>query len=215
VSNNESFIDEVTEEVRRDRLYGLLRRYGWIGIAAVVAIVGVAAWFEWQRARDTAAAQALGDAMLGALEAEDRVTALGAVSAAGDAEMLRLMLLAAEQEAAGDVAGARASYEAVGGMAGLDPLYADLARLKALMLAGDMAAEERMAGFEALSRPGAPYRMLALEQMALGQIAAGDAAAARETLSAIIEDAAVSPGLRSRAEALVEALGAPADGATE
>lgn len=215
MSNNESFIDEVTEEVRRDRLYGLLRRYGWIGIAAVVAIVGVAAWFEWQRARDTAAAQALGDAMLGALEAEDRVTALGAVSAAGDAEMLRLMLLAAEQEAAGDVAGARASYEAVGGMAGLDPLYADLARLKALMLAGDMAAEERMAGFEALSRPGAPYRMLALEQMALGQIAAGDAAAARETLSAIIEDAAVSPGLRSRAEALVEALGAPADGATE
>lgn len=215
MSNNESFIDEVTEEVRRDRLYGLLRRYGWIGIAAVVAIVGVAAWFEWQRARDTAAAQALGDAMLGALEAEDRVTALGAVSAAGDAEMLRLMLLAAEQEAAGDVAGARASYEAVGGMAGLDPLYTDLARLKALMLAGDMAAEERMAGFEALSRPGAPYRMLALEQMALGQIAAGDAAAARETLSAIIEDAAVSPGLRSRAEALVEALGAPADGATE
>lgn len=215
MSNNESFIDEVTEEVRRDRLYGLLRRYGWIGIAAVVAIVGVAAWFEWQRARDTAAAQALGDAMLGALEAEDRVTALGAVSAAGDAEMLRLMLLAAEQEAVGDVAGARVSYEAVGGMAGLDPLYADLARLKALMLAGDVGAEERMAGFEALSRPGAPYRMLALEQMALGQIAAGDAAAARETLSAIIENAAVSPGLRSRAEALVEALGAPADGATE
>ncbi len=215
VSNNESFIDEVTEEVRREKLYGYLRRYGWVGIAAVVLIVGGAAWFEWQRAQDAASAQALGDAMLGALEAEDRVAALAEVSAAGDAEALRLMLLAAEQEAAGDAAGARASFEAVGGMVGIDPLYADLARLKALMLAADMDGAERLAGFETLARPGAPYRMAALEQMALAQIGAGDVAAAQETLAAIIEDAAVSPAMMSRAEALVEALGAPADSATE
>jgi hypothetical protein len=215
VSNNESFIDEVTEEVRREKLYGYLRRYGWIGVAAVVLIVGGAAWFEWQRAQDMAAAQALGDAMLGALETEDRVAALAAVTATGDAEALRLMLLAAEQEQAGDAAAARASLEAVAAMAGIDPLYGDLARLKALMLATDMGAEERLAGFEALSRPGAPYRMAALEQMALAQLGAGDVTAAQETLAAIIEDAAVSPTMASRAEALREALGAPADGATE
>ena len=37
MSETDSFIDEVNEEVRRDRLYGALRRYGWIAILAVLA----------------------------------------------------------------------------------------------------------------------------------------------------------------------------------
>ena len=36
MSENESFIDEVTEEVRRDKLYLLLKKYGWIGVVAIV-----------------------------------------------------------------------------------------------------------------------------------------------------------------------------------
>ena len=43
MSETDSFIDEVNEEVRRDRLYAALRRYGWIAIVAVLAIVGGAA----------------------------------------------------------------------------------------------------------------------------------------------------------------------------
>ena len=37
VSNPESFIDEVNEEVRRDRLYQNIRRYGWIAVVVVLA----------------------------------------------------------------------------------------------------------------------------------------------------------------------------------
>jgi fermentation-respiration switch protein FrsA (DUF1100 family) len=40
VSDTDSFIDEVTEEVRRDRLFGLMKRYGWIAALAVLLIVG-------------------------------------------------------------------------------------------------------------------------------------------------------------------------------
>jgi hypothetical protein len=206
VSNNESFIEEVTEEVRREKLFGLLRRYGWIGALAVLAIVGGAAWVEWQRATARAAAEARGDGLLDALAAEDPVAALGALPQAGPAEPLRLMLLAAGQEAAGDAAAARASFEAVAAAPGLDPIYADLARLKALMLASEMDPDERLAGLGVLSLPGAPYRMPALEQMALVQLETGDLAAARETLAAIIEDAGVTPALRERAEALALAL---------
>ena len=212
MSNTEGFIEEVTEEVRRDRLYGLLRRYGWIAAVAVLAIVGGAAWVEWQRATARVEADGRGDAMLDALAAEDPAAALGALSEAGPAEPLRLLLLAAQQEATGDAAAARASLEAVAALPGADPLYADLARLKALMLAGDMDPAERLAGLEALSLPGAPFRMPALEQMALVQVEAGDLAAARETLVAILEDAALSPGMRARAEALTEAIGPAGDG---
>lgn len=207
MSNNESFIDEVTEEVRREKLYGYLRRYGWIGIAAVLLIVGGAAWYEWQRSQAEAAAQTLGDTLLSALESDDPVAGLGAVVTAGDADAVRLLLLASEQEVAGDAAAARATLDTLAGMSGVNPLYSDLARLKGLMLATDMDAADRLAGFEALSLPNAPYRMPALEQMALLQVTSGDTVAAKETLTAIIEDAAVSQGMRSRAEALLEALG--------
>jgi len=32
MSDTDSFINEVTEEVRRDRLYGMFRRWGWFAL---------------------------------------------------------------------------------------------------------------------------------------------------------------------------------------
>ena len=79
MSNNESFIDEVTEEVRRDKLYAGLRKYGWIGILGVLLLVGGASVNEWMKARERAAAEAAGDAILAAVGAGD-----AAAQAAGD-----------------------------------------------------------------------------------------------------------------------------------
>ena len=70
MSETDSFIEEVTEEVRRDKLFALFRRYGWIGILAVLLIVGGAGWNEWRKAQDRAAAEALGDRMISALESD-------------------------------------------------------------------------------------------------------------------------------------------------
>ena len=68
MSNNDSFIDEVTEEVRRDKLFAAFRKYGWIGAVVVIGIVGGTAWNEWQQSREAARAQAFGDAVLDALD---------------------------------------------------------------------------------------------------------------------------------------------------
>ena len=57
MSNPESFIEEVNEEVRRDRLYGLLRRYGWIAVLAILLIVGGAAYSEYRKAQARAQAE--------------------------------------------------------------------------------------------------------------------------------------------------------------
>ena len=65
-NQNDSFIDEVTEDLRRDRLFLFLRRYGWIAILAIVALVGAAAWREWSAVRADRDARAFGDAILAA-----------------------------------------------------------------------------------------------------------------------------------------------------
>ena len=56
MSDTDSFIDEVTEEVRRDQLFLMLKKYGWIGGVAVVLIVGGAAIREYGKSEDRAAA---------------------------------------------------------------------------------------------------------------------------------------------------------------
>ena len=68
MSNPESFIDEVTEEVRRDKLYAAFRKYGWIGVLIVLGVVGGTAWTEWRKSSAETAAMAFGDAVMAATE---------------------------------------------------------------------------------------------------------------------------------------------------
>ena len=81
MSDTDSFIDEVTEEVRRDRLFGYFRRYGWIPAVIIFALVGGTAYNEWSKAQVAQVAQARGDALLDALELEDEAEQAAALSA--------------------------------------------------------------------------------------------------------------------------------------
>lgn len=209
MSNPDSFIDEVTEEVRREKLYGYLRRYGWIAVACVLLLVGGAAWIEFRSAQDRAAAEATGDALMAALENTDpaaRADAVAQIDADRESAPATALLTAAMQQEAGDVAGAAQTLAAV--VADLDApeMYRELAAFKAALLdVGDNAA--RLDSLRDLATPGKPYRALALEQIAYLELEEGNTAAAIATLRQIEEDAQTSRTLRERAQTLMIALG--------
>ena len=206
---NDSFIDEVTEEVRRDRLYGWLRRWGWAIALAIVLVVGFAGWTEWRQAQERQLAQLRGEVLLTALQlpaGPARAAALAEVPLAGDEGVVAALLLAGEQAADGDAASAIAGLDAVAADGAVRPLYRDLASLKAQMLRG---AEADRAALEALAQPGAPFGLLAQEQLAMLDLGAGDRDAAVARLQAIRADAGVTPNQEARLRALLSALGAP------
>jgi hypothetical protein len=215
MSNPDSFIDEVTEEMRRDKLFGYLRRYGWVAVLIVLGIVGGTAWNEYRSAQDRAAAQAAGDALLAALAENDeaaRATAMAAVSAAGNAAVITALLTASTQQQAGQAEAAAASLGALATNADTTAIYRDLAAIKAAMLpVGDMPA--RLAALAPLAQPGQPFRLLALEQMAYLTLETGDQTGAVAILRQIAEDAAVTRGLSDRVQTLLIALGEDAAGA--
>ena len=216
MSETDSFIDEVTEEVRRDKLFALFRKYGWIGIALVLVIVGGAAWTEWRKLTARSAAQSFGDAIVPALDGEDpaaRAAALDGV-AAGDAggaaarAALTGFLAADEELKAGDRAGALSRLEAMAGEAGLPDDYRQLAQLKAVILAGpSMEGAARDAALAELARPGAPFRALAMEQQAIALMADGRTEEAITLARQILQEPDVTPGLQRRVTQLIVALG--------
>jgi hypothetical protein len=213
MSDTDSFIDEVTEEVRRDRLFGLMKRYGWIGIAAVVAIVGGSAGYEWNKARNDAAAQSYGDAVLAAMSADDaaRAADLAAISASTAGQIaVRDLLQASELVRENDRAGAVALLLGIAAQSELPPSMRDLAELKAATIAGpdEMTVEARKAIFDRLAVPGNGYRALAMEGQALALLAAGDEEAAIGILNQILQEPNVTAGLRRRAGEVLVTLGA-------
>ncbi|MGJ8615722.1 MAG: tetratricopeptide repeat protein [Sulfitobacter sp.] len=212
MSDTDSFIEEVNDEVRRDRLYGYLRRYGWIAILVVVLIVGGAAWSEYRKAQQRAQAEGLGDAMLAALAANDsaeRVTALASIEpgAPSSAAILQLMT-AAEQADAGDTAAAVDTLNALSLDGDVPAIYRQIAQFKSITLQGDTTpAADRRQALEAMAQPGNLLRLLATEQLALIDISEGDAEAAIAKYQMIISDAETTSDLQQRARQVIVALG--------
>ncbi|KHA51742.1 hypothetical protein [Sulfitobacter geojensis] len=212
MSNTDGFVEEVNEEVRRDRLYGLLRRYGWIAVVAILAIVGGAAFSEYTKAQNRAQAEGLGDAMLAALSIDDRserAEALAAIDAATptSAAVLRMMT-AAEQAEAGDTQAAADTLNTLAVDGDAPEIYRQIAAFKAVTLQGtDMPVADRRQAFEAMAQPGNVLRLLAEEQLALIDIETGDIDTAISGYQAIVDDAEVSTDLQQRALQVIVALG--------
>lgn len=214
MSDTDSFIEEVSEEVRRDQLFKTMRRYGWIAVLIVLLIVGGAAFNEYRKAQKRADAEALGDAVLSALNAEtasERSAALLALNSEDpeQANAVLALLGATESVAAGNADEAISALKALSSNADVAPAYRRLASFKALLLESkDGEVADLRLGFGALSVPGSPYRLLAEEQLAMLDLREGDISAARVRVEAILNDAEVTDGLRNRATQILVAIGA-------
>ncbi|MHA6262244.1 tetratricopeptide repeat protein [Arenibacterium sp. CAU 1754] len=212
MSDTDSFIEEVTEEVRRDQLFKMFKRYGWIAGLLIVLIVGGAAWNEYNKSRERAASQDLGDQLLAALEKNepaDRAAELATLSAEtpGGNAVIEFTLAAAQAEA-GDIDAAVAALNNIASNGELPEIYRQIAAFKALTLQADtLPAADLRLQFEALAQPGAPLRLLAEEQLALVAVSEGQAEAAIDRFQAILQDAEASMDLKQRAAQAIVALG--------
>jgi hypothetical protein len=212
MSDTDSFIEEVTEEVRKDQLYGYFKKYGWIAGALIALIVGGAIYSEWSSNRAETDAQSRGDEISEALakpNAADQVAALESIAAdPGEAKVLLGLQQAVILAADGQKEAALTALNAIANDDSVKQAYRDLARFKALVLGGsDMDQTERMAGLETLATPGNGFRPLALEQIAVAKLDAGDKEGAIEQLTQLLNEPDISTGMRQRAVQMLVSLG--------
>lgn len=212
MTQNDSFLHEVTEEVRRDKLFAIYKKYGWILAVAVAAIVGGAGVNEWSKSRAESAAQATGDAMLAAIALPDKAAQAAELAklaeGSGNAAVLVKFQEAASLQQAGDSKGAAAILDALVGAADTPALFRDLAKLKSVMVLGaNLSAADRLSALDSLVSAGMPLRMLALEQRALVHVESGEKEAALADLKVVFESSESSQTSQQRAGQLIIALG--------
>lgn len=216
MSDSDSFIREVTEEVRQDRMYRLWKRYAPLIIGTIVVIVAASAGWSWLQHQEREAARARGAAFLsGTADVAGRTAVVEAIEA-GPAEAVARLQLAGALAAAGDTDAAAETYRAVAAEGALKPAYTDLALLHALRLeAAGMSLGDAEAELAPLVEEGAPYRALALELRAVLRLNAGERAGARRDLEAILAEPGLTRGLNVRARQLLAIVGEDAVAVSE
>lgn len=216
MSDSDSFIQEVSEEVRRDRMFRLWRRYAPAVLGGVVLVVGATAFNAWRDHSRATAAQEMGARMIAAGAAAApaaRAEAFLALADAADggAATLARLRAAAELAAAGDAGGAAQAYGRIAEAADTEPAFAAFAAYRAAVLAAPQAgAAATIATLTPLTAEGGPFRLLALEARAAAHLALGDRAAARADLDAVAADPLATENLRARAREALATLGAQA-----
>ena len=212
VSDTDSFLQEVSEELRRDRLYRNIRKYGWLAILLVVLVVGGATYREYLKSKTETAAQLFGTSIINALgekNIDDRISKLLKINAPGDnAKVVIAMLLSAELNGSESPALEKSSLSTITEGSSIDAHYRALLNFKILLGSAEtLSLEERATAFGALSKPGNPFRLLAEEQLALIELEQGYIDNAVEKISQILLDAELTAGLRNRATQMMIALG--------
>ncbi|MGF1503226.1 MAG: hypothetical protein ACFBSD_15570 [Paracoccaceae bacterium] len=206
--DSDSFIREVSEEIRQDRLFAMWKKYGPYALGGVAAIVVAASVWTWTEAERQRAAEARAARFLALTERSVEQTTALVETVDGPATALAQLRLAAAEAEAGATGDAVETYRGVGRLGGLSPAITDQARLAAARLEAETGASPELL-FELgdLAAEGRPYRFLALELRAALLLNQGDTDAAHEDLRTILASGLVTPGLQTRALALLEASG--------
>lgn len=215
--SDDSFIREVDEELRSDRMKTIWKRFGKLIIAiAVLIVVGTAADRGYQYWQETQASNS-GDAFLAALnlaregETEQALEALRALEADGYGSYAVLARLRAATVLAdaGDYQAAISDFSTIGNDNSVPVAIRDAARIRAGYLLVDHGSYEDVANqVESLSGADNAMRHSAREALGLAAWKAGEAARANEWFSLIAGDNGVPASLMQRSQIMLDLIAA-------
>lgn len=215
--NNEAFLREVDEELRRDQALDIWRRYGrWIIVAIVALLAAFGAYLFWQH-RQHQAAEREGEQLqvaydyLGAGDTKGAEKPLSAL-AASDRDGYRVLAIFTQADIllqSNDLKGAAAKFAGVANDASLAQPFRDLALIRQTSAEYDtLKPEVIVERLRNLAVAGNPWLGSAGELVAAAYLRQGRRDLAGQTFSRIAADEGVPRSLRQRAVQMAGVLGA-------
>jgi len=214
-TENEAFLREVDENLRRDQMTGLARKWGMVGAMLIgLFLLGLAAFLWWRSHKAEQAGQdgeqfvqVLGAAEVGSATPNDpRLTALA--SSPRDGYRALAKLTQANLTAKNDPAAGAKAYLTIAGDAAAPQAIRDLATIRAVGLQFDsMPPADVVARLKPLAVPNNPWFGSAAELTAMAYLKMNRKDQAGPLFAAIARNSDAPVGLRSRAAGMATALG--------
>jgi len=205
--SDESLFREVDEEVRRDEIESIWKKYGtWIlalCCGVILAVGGFKGWQYWEKQQAEAGGAAYFEAVK--LASDGKKADADKIFADLEKSHVSYGLLGKFKQAAAlakadDIKGAITAYDGIAGQASIPPTFKQLAQIKAAYLAADSASvkdmQARVAIFETAT---SPWRNSARELLAIAAFRGGDYRLADRKLNDILADLQSTSGAKQRA----------------
>jgi hypothetical protein len=206
---------EIEEELRRDSLAQLWKKYGHyvVGLAVlvVIATAAVVGWRTYQDRQREAQGGEYAAALDLARQGKDADAAAAFASLAQKADAGRAVLARFEAAASkvntGDLADAITTYDQLASDNSVDGAFRDVATLLSARYTIDKGdPQTAIAKLQPLTVPTNAWHGLALELTALAELKSGDKAKAQKDFDSLGKDATAPQAVRQRAAAMAEAL---------
>ncbi|MBU1211759.1 MAG: tetratricopeptide repeat protein [Alphaproteobacteria bacterium] len=208
VDSNDSFLREIKQELDRERMENIWKRYGTLIVGAGALVVIAVAGFQIWNTMQTRAAQEAGASYEQALDAvfekklDEAAVKFSEIAKSGPTGYATLaeMQYAATLKEQGKPQEAVAEFEKVSKRDGADELIGGFAALQAAALrVGEADFKEMQNRLEPFIKDGEPWRFNALELLAVAAIEAGQVDEAKAAFEKILAEPNVPPAMRQRA----------------
>ena len=214
--DNETFYREVDEELRKEQLSGLWKRYGILAIAALVLLLAAIGGYIWWQNKKQEQAGARGEALIAAFEdvqarrLKEVPKQLDSVAAEGSPGYRAAALLTKADVAIqeNDLKGAAQNFKAVADDGDVAEPYRQLALIRQTAVEFDtIPPAEVIRRLQPMAQASSPWFGSAGELVALAHLKQNQPARAAPIFAAMAKDQNLPASIRSRALQMASALG--------
>ncbi len=214
--DSDTFVREVDEELRRDRVSGFMTRYGWTIIGGLVLVLAaIGGWIWWQNRQAELAGQQ-SEKLTEAIEQLDKNNAKGAAAtidelAASDRQGYRLaglFMRADAQIKTGAIPAAVETLKAIAADGEAPQPYRDAALIRQTQLEMDnLPPDQLVQRLRPLAQPGNAWHGSAGEMLGVALIRQQKFQEAGRVFEAMAKDVGVPETIRQRAIQMASSLG--------
>ena len=197
----ESFIKEVSEEVKRDNLFKILNKFKWPLFALIILLIGAVGGYEYYKFSKKASAEKNGEFLVSAMEnlKNNGQTVTGEI----ENKFLSVFIKLNEAkyfEEKGDIKSATAAYEYVIDKHGENKFFNHYSKFQLYLMdpAESLSDKKKIDVLDELSVPDGPLKLLALEQKLHLYVKIGQLDNIKSHVKLILSDQSIMPEQVSR-----------------
>lgn len=193
---SESFIKEVSEEVKRDRLFKALNKFKWPLFALIMVLVGAVGGYEYYKFDKKSRAQKNGEFLISAIESlkENGQTVTEKIDNKFTSVLIKLNE-AKYFEEKGDMKSASVAYNHIISKYGENKFFNHYSKFQLYLMdpAKSLSDVKKIKILDELSAPDGPLKLLALEHKLYLYIKINDLENIKSQVDLILSDQGITP----------------------